>query len=218
MSDLRKTVSKRGAQVGAAAFAVGLSLAGPQALGMASADTNGTDSPTVTSGSTPSASTGRAASRSLPAGKRGARATGVSGAAAPVGARNDSPRPDASTPPRKSLAGYLSGGSDNQSNPTADTSSADDAISSVTTKLPPAAAVAPLPSWLAGVQASAGQASTAKVAASTKTAIGFLRHVGLKTGLGSAGMQALSAAPSSAAPVAFWLLQPLWQLYLHHHF
>ncbi len=54
------SVGKRGARAGVAAFALGLSLAGPQAIGVANADTSDSDSP---SSSSPSDSSGQESHR-----------------------------------------------------------------------------------------------------------------------------------------------------------
>ncbi|MGI9161418.1 MAG: hypothetical protein ACR2JI_00650, partial [Mycobacterium sp.] len=54
-------IRKRGARVGAAAFVLGVSLAGPQATGVATADGTDSDAPGVSA--SPPAPAGRAAAR-----------------------------------------------------------------------------------------------------------------------------------------------------------
>ena len=67
-------VLNSGVRVGAAAFVVGLSLAGPQALGVANADTSAADSTSVSAGPTePSVVTGQTSSLARPAASRGGR-------------------------------------------------------------------------------------------------------------------------------------------------
>jgi hypothetical protein len=69
-----------GAGVGAAAVVVGLSLAGPQALGVASADSAATDSTSVSAGpAEPSAVSGNESSPSRPVAGRGGRGVKSSG-------------------------------------------------------------------------------------------------------------------------------------------
>ncbi len=68
-----------GVRIGAAAFALGLSLAGPQALGVATADTPDADSPSVSAGPAASHSAGPAAGR-----RAAGRAARSAAAAAPA--------------------------------------------------------------------------------------------------------------------------------------
>ena len=77
--DMAGNKSKTAGRVGAAAFALGLSLAGPQAVGVASADSDGTDAASASADSSSSGASGAASPK--PAAGRAARA-GRSAAAA----------------------------------------------------------------------------------------------------------------------------------------
>jgi len=70
--DMAGNKSKTASRVGAAAFALGLSLAGPQAVGVASADSAGTDAASASADSSSSGASGAASPK--PAAGRAARA------------------------------------------------------------------------------------------------------------------------------------------------
>ena len=111
-------MKRRGARVGAAAFVLGVSLAGPQTTGVATADGTEADSPAVTAG--PAAPGGRATARAGRADRSAGNSTSTSATPAPprsaaarAGARVSHPAPKVSPNAGSPNAGSPNSGSPN---------------------------------------------------------------------------------------------------------